>query len=434
MFKGSQDEENFGIEFVHKHLNMEESNKDAQLAPVAKESSINPSVLTKVVDLVAGKNADLAKKEWVETNIRSIKEAVKGGKHGTLYYPASGRDIIRPLFAYDVDHLIVIDNAEGLAGEAERQLNELGIEYMVKVSPDGKRRDIVFEFDGRQRRITESSENADLVSPKDFGLDKVDILHIYLPTGSNINRKFTLEHYATVSEGGFLVFEEGKLVDGGYVDESLLKIIGLEEKNIVGRHPHTVKTFAHGPIDPKDRNGIVYQKTKDVGKDVIRIFNDVVKQWLNVDLEFSNFRMGIFDAFGIDLGKIDVKGAIGITYSRLIEETKTLAQRFIDAGIDPKLTSGYQERILKKFKSRIIELQKEFANLMPIYKEISAEVDSGSKTWGKAYKERFVKRDTNGFAVDSAPYNFFGPLMDGMYTREQVDEVVKQFLEAKFDF
>ncbi len=274
------------------------------LALLPKETSLNIADLSKVVDLVAGKNADGSKRDWVEDNIISIREKVKGSKHSTIYYPASGRDLIRPLFAFDADHLIAVDNDPQLSGETEKQLKEMGISFSSSHSEDLKTSDTTFELGGKKRRITQICKDARYVRLSDLGLEQVDILHIYAPSGADediteedlylqekygrnwrfknfdeatrvemkenpyapkvdpqtgkykvlgpkVNKSLTQANYQLVNEGGFFIFGEMEL---SYYDlpRSLLDLMGLENSKITRRHPWTILTTFHPKAEEID--------------------------------------------------------------------------------------------------------------------------------------------------------------------------------------
>src|SRR3989338_10975333 len=85
-------------------------------------NTLEPRIIIEVTKLISGIDASESKLEWVKQNIQSIHEGVKTGRHDTVYYPASGRDILRPLVAYDANKLILIDSDSTRVGEAQRQL------------------------------------------------------------------------------------------------------------------------------------------------------------------------------------------------------------------------------------------------------------------------------------------------------------------------
>ncbi|MCW1949137.1 MAG: hypothetical protein KIH89_001665 [Candidatus Shapirobacteria bacterium] len=145
------------------------------------EHEINPDLLKSVVNAIVGKNRlTNPEKQQVADNILSIRKATKNGKHDTLFYPSCGFDILRPLVAYDISHLIAADNCIGIETMAE-EITRFNPQREIIDSADGNVRQITFELEGKKRQITLVNNDARLVNLHDFEIDQVDILHTYLP-------------------------------------------------------------------------------------------------------------------------------------------------------------------------------------------------------------------------------------------------------------
>ena len=56
-----------------------------------------------IIDELVGSmypEASVFDKDWIAQNITTILKATADGEHQTMYYPACGTDLIRPLLAY----------------------------------------------------------------------------------------------------------------------------------------------------------------------------------------------------------------------------------------------------------------------------------------------------------------------------------------------
>lgn len=456
-----------------------------------KSEALSPAFQT-VVDLVAGRDADPTKKEWVRAHIRSIRETTRVGRHSILYYPASGTDIIRPLYAYNADHLIAIDMDKQRVGEAERQIRELGIQPEVETSDDGKRRVVTFEMDGRQRKITEVQDDVRLVSPKSFGLDQVDVLHIYAPTGATeaitedevylkerygdewyfkrwqpeareemekdptapkpdeegkykivfegMGSKLNVANYEMVSEGGYFVFGEGKL-NAYDIPPSLLEMVGLEQQQIVTRYPYQVLTSMFPKpeeIATMDRTGYIYEKTRTVNSRAIEAFDDAVSTNFWTYYGFMEFERGNWWGLGINEGdNMDVKAAIENKHAGLQEEVTSLAQRFVEADVEPSLVERFKAETLDGYKTKVLALQQQLAELLKAYGDMSEKYNAGEMNDEQAiaYMGIVRERDENGNITETN--NTKWPLASQLVLSNegkstQVYELASQFVDAEF--
>ncbi len=464
-----------------------------------KELNFTPkfdsSVAAKTVEVITGDKANAAEKEWVEANIASIREAVQQGRHSTLYYPASGRDILRPLVAFDADHLIAVDSSKQVIGEAEKQVRELGIEPKVEISEDGKRREITFELDGRQRRITEVQYDVRLVNPTSFGLEQIDILHIYLPTGATqaitedeiyLKEKYGDEgysmkyqpevreeirkdptapkpdpktgnykavfagmddqlspiNYQMVAEGGFFVFGENRL--GGHVmPPVLLEIIGLEEKQITARHPFTILTsFFRKPSElaTMDRTGYIYQKAKTVDLEAIATFNDAVLNNFGTYYGFMEFERGNWWGLGLSQEEgMDVHVAVMKNYTELQEEVSGLGQRFVEAGVEESLVDRFKEASLEGYRTKVLTLQQQLAELLQAYGEMSVKYNAGEVNNQQVIEFMGIVFDKdergNTTEVKNTKWPLASQLLLGSEEKSrEVYELASQFVDSDFNF
>ena len=467
-----------------------------ELGLASKERGIlQQSDVEKVVDLVSGKEADNFKREWVEANILSIKNVVQQGRHNNLYYPASGADIIRPLYAYDVDRLISVENDKQRVGITEKQLEEMGVKTTVQVAPDGKSRDITFELEGKQRRVTEVYQDARLVGSKDFGLEQVDVLHIYAPTGADtpiredeiyfqkkygaewhskrwdqqalaeknadpnapkedpetgnyktvvegIGNKLTPTNYQMVTEGGFFVLNEGRLQHYETIP-SLYFIAGLEEREIIHRHPYTVLTSmvpSKAELETMDRTGYIYQKSKTVSPQVIEVFNDALMDQFWNGYSFMEFERGDFSYMGIKPEEgINVEDAVNNRYAKLQEKTEEFVKRFTEAGVRSDLVNQYKVELLDWYRNKVLTLQEQFAELLKAYGEMSEKYNAGEMNdeQAKEYMGIVIERNDRGRRTDFKNTKWLLATQLVLSSEEksrQVYELASQFVSANFSF
>lgn len=234
--------------------------------------------LQEIVDryarLAAGERAEPATIQRIKDNISSIQQAAARGRHKTLYYPASGRDVLRALLAYDAEQVLAVDTEDPKTEEALRQL---GIQVAVREQARAGRTEKTIEFDlaGKKRQITQVIGKAQEIRLADyFESAQADIVHIRRPTGADedisvpedesrilpgIKWYLAQPAYDFVASGGFLVLQEGNLATTYSiatdlsrkieVPRKLLEILKLKELKIV---PH-VRTLGN--------EGVIYQKT-----------------------------------------------------------------------------------------------------------------------------------------------------------------------------
>jgi hypothetical protein len=168
---------------------------------VLSEEEKEGLIIDKVAEVLSDNHPERV--SWIKENIESIREAIKDGKHDTLVYPASGTDGLRTMFAYDVKHLITIDNNEYFIGETEKLLDKIGIKYKVEYNEKEKIKNIYLQIGEEKRIITEYYKNAKEVDLKKILPNgKADIYHEYYSMNSTGLRE---ESYSLVEENGFFV-------------------------------------------------------------------------------------------------------------------------------------------------------------------------------------------------------------------------------------
>jgi len=278
-------------------------------------------------------NAD---QQWQLDNIKTIQDAVKNGEHKTMYYPAIGVDGLRCILAYDLDHLLSVDALEHHITGLVDGLNAMEIPYTERYVKD-KTHEIEFEANGKKRKvtaITDDVRDVDIESHLENG--KVDVLHIYKPTGADdstdfdtgetikkgISTGFDGYNLSLVNEGGFICIGEREITyyeSKGLIPETFFQIFGLKPYDITEREPSTVMTFQMGKRD-KPCGGKIYQKIAEVSDEVSSEFVD-----LSMNL------MGVFY-------KID-EVIMNANYERGIE---------VDAGPEPQFGNGFGDWVKKK--------------------------------------------------------------------------------------
>ncbi|MDP4009530.1 MAG: hypothetical protein Q8P53_00945 [Candidatus Shapirobacteria bacterium] len=450
------------------------------------------SDLQLVVDLVAGKDVDVEKKDWVAQNISSIREATKNGRHSTIYYPASGEDMLRVLYAYDADHLIAVDPDEQWAGNLEEKLQSVGIQTKTEIFAEERKREITFELDGKERRITRLYRDARQVDLKAFGFEAVDVLHIYAPTGADVDiteeelylqskygdewimmsleqkvrdematdplapkpdeegrykivipkvrEEITAENCVMVSEGGFFVFGERGSMFG--LPPTLLKIVGLEMKQIVERHPQTVQTSFYPKeeeLKSMDRRGDIYHKIKTVSPDVIKCFEDASGLSFGINYRFFEFKRGDFQYMGIDPeNNTDIVSAVNDEHQQLTDQVAQIVQKMKEVGVNVDLVNEYRTEVLEAFKNEIFHLQYQASELLVAYKEVSGKRKLGEIDDKRALKMLGIGLVKNKWSGVMDVVNNKWPLASQMvFSGENKDlthKIVKQLAGARFEF
>lgn len=451
-------------------------------------------IITRTSELVAGTEYSEFDYKWVEENIKSIREAVKKGQHDVVYYPASGRDVLRVLVAYDAEELILVDDDEQHIGESEEQLKKIGIQPEVTISSEGNRRELIFDLEGKKRKIVEVNGDARVLTPDKLGVNQIDVLHIYLPTGAaqdiredeaylrdkygnnwiekrddfetaqlmendpdqpkpesesgeykvvtkGIVNQLDVSNYEMVSEGGFFVFSETRLQRPGEPIQSLYEIAGLEEIPITGRHPHTVLTSFIPRADELEKMnsiGYIYRKNKTVDTKIIEIFNEAAGS--GYDYFFTNLREGRFGLIDIGVGdKIDIGSAITNYYNQLEEKISMIVGKMTEARVEQSLIQRYRKKSISRFKNEILTLQGQFKELLREHGKMQEEYSRGEEITEEKIKTRLgIVEETNN-SGESFLKNTKWPLAvelvaSGDEGNKMVYEIISQFAEAKLDF
>lgn len=458
------------------------------------EAQQSQTQLQKGVELISGKESAESDIEWVRENITSIQEAVKNGKHEVMFYPASGRDLLRVILAYDLHHLIVVDIDEYHAEEMESQLKEVEIPYTTTSLEDRKGKEVVFTIDEKDRKVTHIVRDARTNKLQSFGIEQVDILHVYLPTGADsavkadeaylqakygdewymkqwddearslmnadpdaprpdpvsgeydivvpaVNNDIDSTNYQTVREGGFFVFGERRLQRAQPLP-SLYRIAGLKEYQITRRHPFTVLTALYPDKDElkeMDRIGYIYQKERSVNPEIIDILNEVFMTQYWTEYSFFEFERGSFVYIGIeDDGPIDVVSAIHAHYQDLKSSVAEYTQRLLSAGVDPADVDAFQQEMMIAYRQRINDLQRRVKEMLQTYDEVSKQYQDGQLNDAQA-KEKMGIVFRQNIANQLEPLNTTYPLAvqiilgtDTMAPR--AEEVAYQFANANFEF
>ncbi len=292
----------------------------------------------------------------VQDNILSIHRATQSGRHETMYYPACGKDILRPLLAYDLSHLLAIDFYDpGL----EAQLSDLGIAYTVYPKDSAKIFDFVLA--GKARRVTlvlgdarafdlntaMQEEFASYRAEPDFGYaqsplwpgihsELVDIFHVYYPTGMDERGIWDYDNYHSVHSGGFLCLSESMLVRNDSLPKALLEILGVKEIPVTMRHPYTITTsyYPHpDAIVQEPKMGCLYQKVSSVSKEV----------FVAVSAAFERLRamQQTFHQLGIGKTKVATRKVTAVK-----REIANIISDLLRAGVDQGKVSALAQELL----------------------------------------------------------------------------------------
>lgn len=196
-------------------------------------------------------------------HFKSVQKAVSRGNHSTLIYPASGSDILRVVFGYDVDKGLFVDSQDFFRHDPKARMPHLetletvlkkmnvpykatskGEVFEVETDLNGKTRQII----GLRRNLNLSGENLgkelENLVREFFGDEKVDILYTYW--GFIRQRSLLPEMYSLIRQGGFYVTEEYKFLMPRRAERVLSGLLHLHPRMIVPRG---------GP------NSVIYQKT-----------------------------------------------------------------------------------------------------------------------------------------------------------------------------
>lgn len=280
---------------------------------------------TKIVDALVGGSEIPGMGKQVRDNIETIQDAVISGLHDSLYYPASGCDILRPMVAYDISQITCVDNNRDIIYGLKDQFKKAGIELTLIEETELSTKYSCLIND-KPRTINIYFKDARMMSEAEIG-KSVDIYHIYLPTGANlpisekelylkskygekwyvheyddlsidpeapkpinqsgehkiiypeVSEKINYETLLLVNPGGFIVFGENSLVSLKKATSGLYGLFGLKEMEIVARHPYTITTSLYpdaDEIDSMSRKGYIYQKMRHLTKDEFTTLKEVI--------------------------------------------------------------------------------------------------------------------------------------------------------------
>ncbi|MGB2661123.1 MAG: hypothetical protein WBD04_01925, partial [Candidatus Omnitrophota bacterium] len=225
-------------------------------------AQLEKEAIRKYAEYMAGRSESIDL-EWAEQNMLSIYRAVRsaeGARHTTLYYPASGSDVLRPLLAYDAEHLIAVDDESVAIGIIKDDLDKMGVRYSLEVK--GNINVFYFEMGGKPRKITFIIDDARNVDPNEYAPEGIDVYHVYFPMEA-VSTSFSAENLRLIPIGGFLSLDERRVFYEP-VPERILNMLGLQEFEVVGRHPSSISgtTRMHGTYEG-DKRRFIYRKIKD---------------------------------------------------------------------------------------------------------------------------------------------------------------------------
>ncbi|MDP2630379.1 MAG: hypothetical protein Q8P56_03140 [Candidatus Uhrbacteria bacterium] len=260
-----------------------------------------PSDVIRMARDIAGKDADQETCDWTAQHITSNNEAVQQGRHDTIYYPGSGRDSIRALIAYDACHLIAVEYNKDYTIPLE-DFGDFNIQELATNDPT--RRELVFTYNGIERRITEIVGDARLVDPGKIAGRKPDILHIYTPTMgpddklgdravlSSIVSGITEENYRLIVEGGFFIFNDASISNSPawtHANKELATLYGLDEIRTVKRNPYTrMLTLKF----PNTEMGYIYKKREEVSSEIFAAADEARSLMMMYDYIIGSLRHG----------------------------------------------------------------------------------------------------------------------------------------------
>lgn len=318
-------------------------------------------------------------KERLDSHIDSIREVINFGKHESMYYPGSGFDAFRALLAYEVQKLVAVDKGEHTLGDLEKKFKEMGKVYDLKIEED--RKVFQFEWEGRQRQIIEVREDLSDIEMSDyFDSDRPDILHTYLTNSSEYKDSgFSLKKYNSVETGGFVVMNEDTLV-GDFLKnqklpESLLKVMGLNRKEITRRPPEHILTS--GAITDQLGQGFIYKKEKEVGGEIVETVLDYIYSDSFLPKSLKSLQEGAMLNFRLE-GENFVN-AFENVLSSFIYKTETLIDRLSDLGVEHSLLETIKAEIKKDLKYEINITYEKYKELVDKYIEMSQDIESGRK-------------------------------------------------------
>src|SRR3989338_1440557 len=464
----------------------------SSLIPEDRSVIDNDSGLSRVVDVIADKSRQVPwEKQWIKDNITSLQEAVREGKHETLYYPAHGFDILRPLIAYDASQLIAVDSDNQLRGRIQQQLEQLGVSFTTETSSDDSLVTTSFNWQGKDRRVTEVFEDARQFNIQELGLAKVDVLHVYLPTGADqdvdeldlyfkqkyppdewmrrktryqlgeipeemvpavdpetgkyqvihkaIENRLTQQNYDLVSEGGFFCFDERGLspykraFDAPHV---LFEMAGLQEKGITRRYPWTVRTsFVPSKADVQfmDRAGVIYHKERGVSPQTLEAFNHVISVINDTGYNIEMFGSGEFDTFvhfedGEKLGD-----AVLRRFNDLDEGVERISGEFQKAGIKPQKIKQFKDQMTREYKQSLLRLQQSFKSFLEVLGQAGNRLRQGEVNQSQFWQELGIEFGQSRYDTKSRRWPFAPAALLG--NKEQAQNnlaLIREFTQLEF--
>lgn len=339
-------------------------------------SNLNGSIDSELIKCIGGERAAISPVEvcWIAGNIHTIKNAIHRvltgqGSEQTMYYPASGNDIIRPLLAYNVGHLIAVDTQAAIFDKLKTTLDNLGISHEESEEEETIKH-LNFELGGQVRKVTYIKGDAGQFSLSTVGLNEVNILHVYKPVGS-VSISLNSSNYPMVKDGGFFCFEENRLVPLNV--PTLYEIAGLEGIKIVRRNPLTVTTN-FGPskddIPYLSREGFIYHKVSSVEPKIIQILDEVSKTFYDYDTHelvetpFKYFK----NKFGAGISAELVRKEV----TSLTDSLKEGLKRFSEVGVDQGKVDTVLQEVEGSFIKSLKDLQDAVRDNLTAYDRASA--------------------------------------------------------------
>lgn len=378
---------------------------------------------------------------WRRENIESINEAVQDGLHETAYYPACGRDILRVVGSYDLAHLVAVDSYdfEGF----QEQLDQLGIVPTLTDLPNSSGTEYIFELGGKERKVTLVVGDAREISLADFGLNKVDVWHVYLPTGADediteqevylrglygdrwysklfdaearqamdddpnapepddetghykivsrkIDKNLTASNICNVNVGGFLVLNERSwqaIEESSVLDE----IAGLKKIPITTRHPFDVLTSLYPTpeeLNEIDRRGCIYQKTKEVSPEVIGTLEEVRElsywsyYWLDM---FESGNHEYIDTKG-NSGEVDIEFHLKQKLDEFDEVNEEITKSLRNQAVEEELIAKLINQRNSILRDKISNIKMGLEESLLAIKQVSDDLKKGDITEDQAFE------------------------------------------------
>lgn len=337
---------------------------------------------------------------WIKENIESIREATKDGKHDTLVYPASGLDGLRTMFAYDVKHLITIDNDERLIGETEKLLDETGVKYRVKYNEKEKVKNVYLGTGKEERIITEYYRNAKEVDfKKILPNGKADIYHEYASMNSTRLRE---ESYAVVEKDGYLCFNEsgffGEKADDN-IPDVFYEIVGIKKMPITVRHPNQVYTSIQADTSVL-KEGIILKKEKDVNIDIVRETDEIYSNLFFWKDNLSNIRKNGFRFVDDNITETNAENSISVMKNECLELIDKGCYNLEIYGVPKEKIEELHNKTYEIIAEELFKLQKEFKEFFDCYADIKRRLEEGIITSSEALKELGIKKGRYGVEVE----------------------------------